>query len=129
MNTTPHDTANIKKDSPLKRAMLWAMCIAIAAAMGLAASGSGNPETADPLPDWVNTASNLLCIVIGALVLLPRTRFIGAFAAGLMMVVSMATNYWVDGVTYFIKVLPFNLVTLGLATVVVWYCRADRTTS
>jgi hypothetical protein len=104
----------------------WVICLAIAVAMGLAASGSGNPATVDPLPDWINTGSNLMCIVIGALVLWPRTRFVGAVAAALMMVVSMATNYWVDGAAYFIKVLPFNLITLALSAIVAWHHRGQR---
>jgi len=110
-------------DTPLRRGILWIMCLAIAFAMGLAASGSGSQATADPLPDWVNTASNLICIVIGGLILVPRMRFVGAVAAALMMVASMVTNYWVDGAAYFFQVLPFNLVTLSLAVIVARYHR------
>jgi hypothetical protein len=39
-------------------------------------------------------------------------------AAAAMMAVSMATNYLVDGPDYFWRVLPFNLVTLGVALLI-----------
>ena len=120
------------KHTPLRSRILWAMCLAIAGAMGLAGSGSGsgsgsgNPATVDPLPDWINTTGNLMCIVIGVLVLLPRTRFVGAVLAALMMLASMAANYWVDGAAYFVKVLPFNMITLALAIAVVWHDQGSR---
>ena len=89
-----------------------------------AASGSGNPATEQPLPDWVNTGANLLCVFIGVLVLLPRFRVVGAIAAALNMVASMVTNYQVDGYAYFVHVLPFNLVTLALSLVLAWHHRS-----
>ena len=93
--------------------------------MGLAASGSGNPATAEPLPDWINAGANLLCVAIAVLVLLPRTRAIGAMAAGVNMVISMVTNILVDGVTYALLVLPFNIVTIALSVIVAWHHRGD----
>jgi hypothetical protein len=99
-------------------ALTWILCLVVAAAMVLAASGSGNPATLDPLPDWINTGSNLLCLAIAGAVLLPSTRVWGAGAAAAMMAVSMATNYWVDGPDYFVRVLPFNLVTLAGALMI-----------
>ncbi len=114
------------KHTPRRRGIQWAMCLAIAGAMGLAASGSGNPATIDPLPDWINTASNLMCIVIGVLVLVPRTRFVGTVLAALMMLASMATNFGVDGAAYFVKVLPFNLITLALALAAAWQDKRAR---
>jgi glycerol-3-phosphate acyltransferase PlsY len=91
----------------------------------LAASGSGNPETAEPLPDWINIGANLICIVIAVLVLLPRFRAMGAIAAGVNMIISMVTNVLVDGQAYALMVLPFNIVTLALSVLVAWHHRAD----
>lgn len=104
-------------------ALTWVLCAVVAAAMVLAAMGSGNPATVDPLPDWINTGSNVLCLLIAGAVVLPRTRILGAGAGAAMMVVSMATNYWVDGPQYFLHVLPFNLVTLGAALLILWRSR------
>lgn len=115
----------MQSDSRVQRTVYWVLCLLIAAAMGLAASGSGNPATADPLPDWVNTGANLLCLVIAAFVLMPRTRVWGAVAAGVNMVASVATNFRVDGATYAMQVLPFNLATLALCVAVIWHHRKD----
>jgi hypothetical protein len=96
-------------------ALNWLLRIVIVAALILAALGSGNPATVDPLPDWINTGSNLLCLLIAAAVLIPRLEIWAALATMAMMVASMVTNYAVDGPTYFWRVLPFNLVTLMAA--------------
>ncbi len=106
-----------------------AAAVLVAAAMFLAASGSGNPATEKPLPDWVNTGANVLCMFIGVLVLLPRFRAVAAIAAALNMVASMVANYQVDGYAYFVQVLPFNLVTLVLSLVLAWHYRNDLTRS
>ena len=99
-------------------ALTWTLCLVIAAAMVLAAMGSGNPATVKPLPDWINTGSNLLCLLIAGAVLVPKTRVWATAAAAAIMAVSMATNYLVDGPDYFWRVLPFNLVTLGVALLI-----------
>jgi hypothetical protein len=112
-------------DSRLAHAAYTIAAVLVAVAMFLAASGSGNPATEQPLPDWVNTGANLLCVFIGVLVLLPRFRAVGAIAAALNMVASMFTNYQVDGYAYFVHVLPFNLVTLALSLVLAWHHRSD----
>lgn len=118
-------TTTMESDSPTTRVLHWMLCLLIAAAMVLAASGSGNPDTAEPLPDWINSGSNILCVLIGILVLLPRTRAWGAIAAALMMIVSMTTNFVIDGPGYFVKVLPFNLVVLAISLAVAWHHRGD----
>lgn len=79
-------TRTTQSENRTQRAVYWLLCLLIAAAIVLAASGSGNPATADPLPDWLNTGANLLCLVIAVFVLLARTRVWGAMAAGVNMV-------------------------------------------
>ena len=59
------------------------------------------------------------------LVLLPATRWWGAVAAAIIMMVSMVTNARVDGLAYFLKVLPFDLLALALAGAVAWHHRGD----
>ncbi len=118
-------TPAIQNESKGEQALYSGLCVLIALAMGLAASGSGNPETVEPLPDWINIGSNALCVLIGLMVLVPRTRLWGALAAALMMLVSMATNYAVDGRAYFLQVLPFNVITLAVALIIVRHHWAD----
>jgi hypothetical protein len=112
-------------DSRLAHAAYTVAALLVAAAMFLAASGSGNPATVKPLPDWVNTGANVLCMFIGFLVLLPRFRAVAAIAAALNMAASMVANYQVDGYAYFVHVLPFNIVTLSLSLVLAWHYRRD----
>ena len=114
-----------RADSRLTHGAYTVAAVLVAAAMFLAASGSGNPATEKPLPEWVNTGANVLCMFIGFLVLLPRFRAAAAIAAALNMVASMVVNYQVDGYAYFVHVLPFNLVTLGLSLALAWHYRTD----
>lgn len=65
--------AAMQNESKREQALYSALCVLIALAMGLAASGSGNPATLEPLPDWINIGSNALCVLIGVMVLVPRT--------------------------------------------------------
>jgi len=93
---------------------------------GAAATGSGNPATAEPLSDWLNAGANLLCVVIAVLVLpLLRTRTIGAIAAGVNMLISMVANVLVDGPGYALMILPFNIVTLAVSRLMAWHHRAN----
>jgi hypothetical protein len=87
----------------------------LAATQLACALGSGNPATVDPLPDIVNTAANVAAALIGLMVLWPRTRALGSVLAALNMVASMVTNYTVDGLPYFLQVLPFDIGALVLA--------------
>ena len=81
----------------------------------LCASGSGSPDTLEPLPDWINNTANVINIVIGIMVFIPRVRVLAASLSVVVTVVSMITNYLVDGPAYFVQVLPFSLVLLGVS--------------
>jgi len=115
----------MRNDSPALRSIFWILTIATSATQVLCALGSGNPDTAQPLADWVNTTANLLNILIAVLVLVPATRFWGAVAAAIIMIVSAITNFQVDGYAYFLKVLPFDVLAFALAAVVAWHHRSD----
>jgi len=119
------NTPSMQRDNGATRLVYWILCGLIAAAMGVAASGSGNPATAEPLPDWMNGAANLVCLGTAVLVMLPRMRAIGAIAAGVNMIISIVTNISVDGLAYALLVLPFNLVTIALSVIVGWHHRED----
>ncbi len=118
-------TRVMRNDSPAMRGLFWILALATSATQVLCALGSGNPDTAQPLADWINTTANLLNILIAVLVLLPATRFWGAVAAAIIMIVSAITNFQVDGYAYFLKVLPFDVLAFALAAVVAWHHRGD----
>ena len=118
-------TRVMRNDSPAMRGLFWILALATSATQVLCALGSGNPDTAKPLADWINTTANLLNILIAVLVLLPATRFWGAVAAAIIMIVSAITNFQVDGYAYFLKVLPFDVLAFALAAVVAWHHRGD----
>jgi hypothetical protein len=92
-----------------------ALVVLVAIGQFLCASGSGNPGTSEPLPDWINNMANVINIVIGIMVLIPRTRVLAASLSVIVTVISMITNYLVDGPAYFFQVLPFSLVLLGVS--------------
>ncbi len=101
------------------------VAVLAAVTMFLCATGSGNPTTAKPLPDFVNAAANVLAVLIGIFILIPKTRAIASIAGALNMLASMLTNYLVDGYAYFLQVLAFDLTALGLSLVVLWHYRKD----
>ena len=112
-------------DSRSAHQFYTAVAVLLALTQFACAAGSGNPATAAPLSDAVNIAANVLAVVIGLLVLVPRTRALGGLLAGLNMVASMVTNYTVDGLDYFLQVLAFDLASLALALIVLWHYRPD----
>ena len=118
-------TPTMLNDSRAANILYNLVAALVAVTMFLCASGSGNPTTAQPLPDVFNTASNVLCVFIGIFVLLPRTRATASIAAAFNMLASMLVNYLVDGYAYFLQVLAFDLTALGLSLVVLWHYRKD----
>ena len=112
-------------DSRSAHRVFTAIAVLLALTQFACAAGSGNPATAAPLPDAVNIAANVLAVVIGLLVLVPRTRALGGLLAALNMAASMFTNYQVDGLDYFLQVLAFDLSSLTLALIVLWHYRSD----
>lgn len=108
------------------RGLYHAAAVLVALAMFAAALGSGNPDAAPDaarLPAWVDTLGNVLAAGFGVLVLIPRTRAGGALAAAALMALAMGVNYTVDGVDFFLRALPFNLITIALSAFIVWRSR------
>ncbi|MEZ4730751.1 MAG: hypothetical protein R3E79_26795 [Caldilineaceae bacterium] len=112
-------TVVMRKDGKRTNTIYTLLAIIVALAMFLAASGSGNPTTAEPLPAWFDTSANVLAALIGILVLLPKTRVASSMAAAVLMLLSMFFNYTVDGYAFFLRALPFNLGTLVIALVLI----------
>lgn len=108
---------NIKKKLPFTSVIL------LAAGQFLCASGSGDPATIEPLPDWVNNTANVVNVVIGLMVFIPRTRVLAACLSVLITLISMITNYVVDGYDFFLQALVFNLVLIGVSLHVYFHYR------
>ncbi|MEM7271445.1 MAG: hypothetical protein AAF547_00070 [Actinomycetota bacterium] len=104
-----------------------AISVLVAIAMFLAASGSGSGQyvTAEPPPDALNIAGNVFAAAIGIMVLIPRTRVFGAILAVGNMFISMYLNYTYDGVEYFVDLIPYNTVTIMLASILVGHYEPD----
>ena len=118
-------TPTVLNDGRSAHILFTIVAVLTAVTMFLCATGSGNQTTAEPLPDFVNTAANVLAVFIGIFILIPRTRAIASIAGSLNMLASMLVNYFVDGYAYFLQVLTFDLTALGLSLVVLWHYRKD----
>jgi len=118
-------TPTMLNDGRRDHILFTTVAVLAAVTMFLCATGSGNPTTAEPLPDAVNTAANVLAVLIGIFILIPKTRAVASIAGAANMVASMLVNYFVDGYAYFLQVLAFDLVALGLSLVVLWHYRKD----
>lgn len=120
-------TLVMNRDGKIANRIFTALTVLVALAMLAAASGSGSGShvTAQPLPAWVDIAANVLSLLIGALVLLPRTRALGSMLAVVNMLLSMVVNYKVDGIGYFAKVSPFNVATIMVASILVGHYADD----
>ena len=120
-------TLVMKRDGKIANRIYMALTVLVALAMLAAASGSGSGShvTAQPLPAWVDVAANVLSLLIGVLVLLPRTRVLGSMLAVVNMLLSMVVNYTVDGMAYYAKVSPFNVTTIMVASILVGHYADD----
>jgi len=118
-------TPTMLNDGRSSHILFTIVAVLAAVTMFLCATGSGNSTTGEPLPDFVNTAANVLAVLIGIFILIPKTRAVASIAGAANMVASMLVNYFVDGYAYFLQVLAFDLVALGLSLVVLWHYRKD----
>lgn len=118
-------TPTVLNDGRSAHILFTIVAVLTAVTIFLCATGSGNPTTEEPLSDFVNTAANVLAVLIGIFILIPKTRAVASIAGAANMVASMLVNYFVDGYAYFLQVLAFDLVALGLSLVVLWHYRKD----
>jgi len=120
-------TQVMKRDSRILNNGYWILTILLALALFVAAAGAG-PEDyvpAQPLEDWLNVAANIVCVIFGALVLIPRTRIIGAIFAVIYMFGAMYVNYTVAGIDFFVSAIPYNTVSLAIASLLVGHYIED----
>ncbi|MEM8860201.1 MAG: hypothetical protein AAGD96_17865, partial [Chloroflexota bacterium] len=101
--------------------------VLVALSMFLAASGSGSGSyvSEEPFPVWLDFIGNVVAALTGVLVLIPRTRIVGAISAVINMFISMYVNYMIDGIEYFALLSPYNTVTIMLASILIGHYAAD----
>jgi len=114
------------RETPNERTAYWVITGIVALAMFLAASGSGSGDfVGEPPPDALNIAGNVFAATVGIMVLIPQTRIYGAILAVANMLVSMYLNYTYDGVDYFVDLIPYNVITIMLASILIGHYEPD----
>ncbi len=89
--------------------------ILVAIGQFLGVLGAGHSGTVAPLPAWLNDTANVANVVIGLMVLIPKTRVLAASLSVFITLISMGTNLFITGHEMFLEVLPFNLVLIGVS--------------
>lgn len=125
MKTLLRPTPVMQRDSRSANFGYTLLAILVALALFFAASGAGAPEQVQPSPSWLDVGGNILSIVFGVLVLLPRTRIVGVLYAVFIMFLSMYLNYTFDGVAFFVAAIPYNTVTIALSSILVGHYLED----
>ncbi|MEM9954452.1 MAG: hypothetical protein AAF846_22780 [Chloroflexota bacterium] len=127
MNNILSFTPVMKRDGRIANIFYWILVIIVALALFVAAAGAG-PEDyipANPLEDWFNVAANIVCVIFGFLVLIPRTRIIGALFGVIYMFGAMYINYTVAGVDFFVSAIPYNTISLTVSSILVGHYFED----
>ncbi|MEM9954460.1 MAG: hypothetical protein AAF846_22820 [Chloroflexota bacterium] len=125
MKTLLSPTYVMKRDSQRANAGYTMLAVLVALSLFIAASGSGSAEQVQPSPEWLDIGGNILSVVFGVLVLLPRTRIIGALYAVFVMFLSMYLNYTFDGVEFFVMAIPYNTLTIAFSSILVGHYMED----
>lgn len=117
----------MRRDNKSANISYTLLAILVALAMFTAAAGAGPEEYApqQPLPDWFNTLANIAAVAYGILVLIPRTRILGAILATVNMILSMYVNYTAGGVGFFVFAIPFNTATIMVASILIGHYLED----
>lgn len=108
MNLLFKPTPTMRLDDRKKRVFYFILVLLMALGQFLCASGSGPSSGADPVSGWIHTAMNIANTTIGILVLIPKTRAFAALLSATISTMSMMANYKFYGLTYFVKLLPFD---------------------
>ncbi|MEM7324952.1 MAG: hypothetical protein AAF531_17830 [Actinomycetota bacterium] len=103
------------------------IAVLVALAMFVAAAGAGPEQsvTGRSVPQWFDVGANVLAIGYGILVLIPRTRALGAILAVFNMFGSMYVNYEYGGVDFFVDAIPYNTVTIMLGSLLIGHYAED----
>ena len=125
MKTLLRPTPVMKRDSRRANMGYTLLAVLVALALFVAASGSGSADQVRPSPDWLDVGGNILSVIFGVLVLIPRTRIVGALYAVFVMFLSMYLNYTFDGVEFFVMAIPYNTITIAFSAILVGHYMAD----
>ena len=119
----------MKRDSALANIAYTAIAVLVAIAMLIAASGSGTGVYASGEPTLgrllLDYGGNIFAVIIAFLVLIPRTRILGAILAVILMFISIYLNYTFDGIEFFARAIPYNTVTIMLGSILIGHYFED----
>lgn len=122
-------TLVMQRDSKRANVVYTIITVLVALAMLVAALGAGTESYASGEPTLgrsiLDNGGNVLAIIIGILVLIPRTRSLGAISAVIQMFISMYLNYTLDGVDFFVTVIPYNTITIMLSSILIGHYFED----
>ena len=102
-------TPEMLNESKRVRVILTILVFWVVFGQLICASGSGPSSGADPVSGWVHSAMNVANVIIAILIVIPKTRTLGAILSTIILSISMSANLTFYGLTYFLKFLPFDL--------------------
>ncbi|MEM8857929.1 MAG: hypothetical protein AAGD96_06390 [Chloroflexota bacterium] len=121
MKTILDKTLVMQRDSKQANIVYTIIAVIVAIAMLIAASGAGTETYATGEPTLgrliLDNGGNVLAVIFAVLVLIPRTRIVGAISAVILMFISMYLNYTLDGIEFFARAIPYNTITIMLASI------------
>lgn len=129
MKAILNKTLVMQRDSKQANRIYTIIAGLVAIAMIIAASGSGTETYASGEPTLgrlvLDNGGNLLALIFAILVLVPRTRIIGAISAVILMFISMYLNYTLDGIEFFARAIPYNTITIMLGSILIGHYFED----
>jgi hypothetical protein len=111
-------TPVMSADSHRQKIVYSILVLLVALGQFVCASGSGSATGPDAVSGGVHTAMNVANTLIGILVLIPRTRALGATLSAVILTMSMLANAVFYGRAYFLALLPFDGGVFVLSCVV-----------
>ena len=94
-------TPTMRNDGRSAHILFTTVAVLAAVAMFLCATGSGNQTTAEPLPDFVNTAANVLAGFICCFFFVPKTHAHSRTPRALIMIARLRFTDFFHGVAPF----------------------------
>ncbi|MEM7031989.1 MAG: hypothetical protein AAF629_20720 [Chloroflexota bacterium] len=116
----------MQRDSRQSNIAYTIIAVLVAIAMFIAASGAGTETDQRSIGRLVlDYGGNIFAIIIAILVLIPRTRILGAILAVILMFISMYLNYTIDGIEFFATAIPYNTITIMLGSILIGHYFED----
>lgn len=116
----------MQRDSKPANTAYTVIAVLVAIAMVIAASGAGTATEQRSIGRLIlDNGGNILAMIIAVLVLIPRTRIIGAMLAVVLMFISMYLNFTIDGIAFFARAIPYNTITIMLSSILIGHYADD----